>query len=81
MKILEQIGRITKLGYILNSVEALECTVLNEKKFIQLLLYENDKVVLEETVDKIREKSEDYLYKEINLLCDKLLLYKKKYEL
>jgi hypothetical protein len=79
-KLIEQISRISKYTHILNQFDSLECNFLQDKDSIHILLYENDKSILDEYIDKIYDKSEKYIYKEINLLCDKLYIYKKKYE-
>lgn len=80
-KLMEQIARISKYGFILNCVDNLQCVIENEKHSIHLLLYENEKPVLEEILENIRDKSSDFIYQEINMLCDKLQLYRKKYKI
>lgn len=72
----EVIERLLRYAIHFNSLEEFRCNVNVDKTVISVMFVKSGNILIEENIDKLDVKSEEFITKQLELVCEKLHIHK-----
>lgn len=72
----EVIERLIRYALHFNLLEEYRCNVTVDKTVISIMFVKSGNILIEETIDKLDVKSEEFVSKQLELVCEKLHIHK-----